>query len=151
MNVLWTKIWKNPPISESILYHCALDLHIILHWTELNWILNLIFIGCLKCEQIYPYIILTKIKLHINTWLSTKTVIYEFYTFKVPFFAHFHYWNLTRFFLFWVEVSEKKLKCKSNGSWLHYITKEKEFIIFIMKKYKKNAWKKLKKKFFFEN
>ena len=88
----------------------------------------------------------------IEDCYSTIIAIWDFWILKVPFFAYFHYWNLTRFFLFWVEVSENKLKCKSNGSWLHYITKEREFMIFIMKKYKKNAWKKLKKHwFFFEN
>jgi hypothetical protein len=54
----------------------------------------------------------------IDTWFSTITAIYEFYTFKVPFCAHFHYWNLTRFFWLWTEFSETKFKCKSNGSYL---------------------------------
>ena len=32
--------------------------------------------------------------------ISTKITILDFWFFKVPFFAHFYYLNLTRFFLF---------------------------------------------------
>ena len=52
----------------------------------------------------------------IGHWFSTKIAIWDLWIFKVPFFAHFHYWNLTRFFLFWTKFSETKLKLKSNGS-----------------------------------
>ena len=63
----------------------------------------------------------------IRHWFSTKITIWDIWIFKVPFLTHFHYWNLTRFFLFWTEFSETKLKWKSNN-------KLKRIIIF---------WKKI--------
>ena len=81
----------------------------------------------------------------IEHWFSAKIAIWDFWIFKVPFFSHFHYWNLTRFFLFWTEFSETKLKWKSNGSCLY---KLKRNIIYFWK----NVWRKLKQRwFFFEN
>ena len=58
----------------------------------------------------------------IEHLFSTKIVILDFWIFKVPFFAHFHYWNFSRFFFFGTEFSEIKLKWKSNGSCLYCIT-----------------------------
>ena len=55
----WTQIWKNPPILKSISYHCAIDLHITLNWNQLNF-KSYFHWKLLKCEQIYPYFMLTK-------------------------------------------------------------------------------------------
>ena len=63
----------------------------------------------------------------IEHWFSSKIVIWDFWIFKVPFFAHFHYWNLNRLFLFWTD-SETKLEW-NNGSSLYCITSLKKLYI----------------------
>ena len=52
----------------------------------------------------------------IGSCFSIKIIIWDFRIFKVRFFAHFQYWNLTRFFWFWTEFSETKFKYNCNGS-----------------------------------
>ena len=82
----------------------------------------------------------------IGDWFSTKIAIWDFFIFKVLFFVHFCYWNLTRLFSLWTEFSETKLRCKSNGSFNTAWQVKKDWNFFL-KKCLKNIWKKKWKTF----
>ena len=62
---------RGPAISESISYHCAVKKYI-----ELN--LNVIVIGSLKCGQIYPHIMLIKMRYIMNiAWFEMITCLFS--------------------------------------------------------------------------
>ena len=58
----WTKIWKKIQLLQKVFYTIVMWTGNKISFNKLNWILNLIVIGTLKYVQIYPRIMLIRIR-----------------------------------------------------------------------------------------
>ena len=78
-------------------------------------------------------------------WVSSKINIWDLWIFIVPFFDHFHYCNLTRFF--WFELSLVKLNLNASPM-AHFILdyQFKRILISFWKKKFEKCWKTYWKK-----